>query len=73
MGDRLVVIDMSRKVGAAVPLSVEELGSYPTQCGLGRGLPPYQVAPWSIPSFGHNTPMLQTYRQTDRTDNSPIA
>jgi len=26
MGDRLVTIDMARKVGAAVPLSVGELG-----------------------------------------------
>ena len=31
------------KVGAAVPLSVGELGLHITQCGLGRGLPPYQV------------------------------
>ena len=25
-----------------------------TQCGLGRGLPIYQVASWSIQPFGHN-------------------
>jgi len=24
------------------------------QCGLGRGLPTYQVASWSIQLFGHN-------------------
>jgi len=30
--------------GAAVPLSRGELGPHLTQCGLGRGLPPYQVA-----------------------------
>ena len=40
MGDRLATIDMARKVGAAVPLSVEELGLHLTQCRL----PPYQVA-----------------------------
>ena len=45
MGDRLTTIDMGRKVGAAVPLSVGgELGPHLTQCRLGRGLPPYQVA-----------------------------
>ena len=26
-----------------------------TQCRLGWGLPPFQVAPWSIQPFGHNT------------------
>jgi len=25
-----------------------------TQCGLHRGLPPYQMASWSIKPFGHN-------------------
>ena len=30
------------------------LGSHLTQCGLGRGLPLYQVASWSIQPFGHN-------------------
>jgi len=24
------------------------------RCHLGRGLPPYQVAPWSVQPFGHN-------------------
>jgi len=28
--------------------------SYLTQCSLGRGLPPYQVASWSTQPFGHN-------------------
>jgi len=42
---------MGRKVAAAVPLSVGELG--PT-CRLGRGLPPYQVVEWSIQPFRHN-------------------
>jgi len=31
-----------------------ELGHHLTQCGLGQGLPPYQVASWSIQPFGHN-------------------
>jgi len=44
MGDRSATIDMGRKVGADVPLSVGELGPHLTQCGLGRGLAPYQVA-----------------------------
>jgi len=54
-----------------------ELIPRPTQCRLGRGLPPYHVASWSTQPFGHNTPTLQTDRQTERqdrqTDNSPIA
>jgi len=37
-----------RKVGAAVPLSVAELGPYLKQCRMGRCLPSYQVALWSI-------------------------
>jgi len=51
IGNRLATTDMGRKVGAAVPLSVRELG--PT-CRLGRGLPPYQVVAWSIQPFRHN-------------------
>jgi len=52
MGDRLATINMSRKRRAAVPLP-GELGPHLTQCGLGRGLSPYQVASWSIQPFGH--------------------
>jgi len=37
-----------------VPLWGKELGHHLTQCHLGRGLPPYQVASWSIQPFGHN-------------------
>jgi len=44
MGERLATIDMGRKVGAAVPISVAELGLHLTQCRLDQGLPPYQVA-----------------------------
>jgi len=70
MGDRLVTIDMGRKVGeAAVPLSVGQLSSHQTQCRLGRGLRPYRVASRSIQPFGHNN---QRYRQV-RQDNGPVA
>jgi len=31
-----------------------ELGHHLTQCRLGQGIPPYQVALWSIQPFGHN-------------------
>jgi len=41
MGDYLITEDMDRKEGAAVPLSGRDLGAHLTQCGLGRGLPPY--------------------------------
>ena len=41
MGNRLATIDMSRKVGAAVPFFMRELGPHLTQCGLGRGLLPH--------------------------------
>ena len=47
MGDRLATIVMGRKVRAVGPLSGGGAGLNPlnvTQCGLGRGLPPYQVA-----------------------------
>jgi len=47
MGDRLAIIDISRKVGGAVPLFRGELGPHLTQCRLPRHLPPYQVA--SVP------------------------
>jgi len=51
------------KSGEAVSLSVGELSPHLTQCGLGRGLPPHQVVPWSIQPFGHNTLTTQTDRQ----------
>jgi len=44
MGDCLATTDTGQKVGAAVPLSIGELGPHLTQCCLSRGLPPYQVA-----------------------------
>ena len=54
MGDRLATRGMDPKweeaaVGAGFPL-----GPHLTQCGLGRGLPLYQVASWSIQPFGHD-------------------
>jgi len=51
------------------------LSPHLTQCRLGRGLPRYQVASWSIQPFGHNTPTLQTDStgQTDRQVNGPVA
>jgi len=47
-------MDKRRKEGVAVPLSQGELGPRLTQCGLGRGLLPYQVASSFIQPFGHN-------------------
>jgi len=46
MGDHLATIDMGQRVrGCCAPfLGKEELGAHLTQCHLGRGLPPYQVA-----------------------------
>ena len=46
-----------------------ELGLHLTQSRLGGGLPPYQVASYSIQPFGHNghgPTRHQRYRQTDR-------
>jgi len=48
--------------GQLSPFPWRELGPHLTQCRLGRGLPPYQMASWSIQPFGHNTPTLQTHR-----------
>jgi len=46
MGDRLATIDIGRKVGAAVPLSLGELGPVLTQCGLVRCL--YLFTKWHL-------------------------
>ena len=40
-----------RKVGAAVPLFMGEVGPHLTQWRLGQGVPPYQVVSWSIQPF----------------------
>jgi len=44
MGDCLATIDMGQKVGRAAVRGGSQLGPHLTQCGLGRGLPLYQVA-----------------------------
>ena len=44
MSDRLATIDLGRKVGTVVPLSLGEPGLYLTQCALGRRLLLYQVS-----------------------------
>jgi len=57
MVDRLATIDMGRKVRRGCCGDAgSPLGHHLTrrQCGLGRGLPLYQVASWSIQPFGHN-------------------
>jgi len=55
MGDRLATIDMCQKLGLWPFLGGRKLGPYLTECGLGRGLTPYQVASWYIQPFDHNT------------------
>ena len=40
---RLATTDMGRKLRGLCPLGAK-LGPHLTQCGLGRGLPPYEVA-----------------------------
>jgi len=62
MGDRLAQWGWAEKGGVLYHFPWWDLGPHLTQCGLGWGLPPHQVASWSIQPFGHNTPMLQTYR-----------
>ena len=44
MGDRLATIGMGQKWGGAAVGNWVPTGSHLTQCGLGRGLPLYQVA-----------------------------
>jgi len=66
---RLATIDMGRKMGDCVPFRRGQLGPRLTQCRLGRGLPPYQVADWPqqtwtekwgllYPLFGGSCPHL---------------
>jgi len=50
---RLATIYMGRKSGGCAPFR-GELGLHLTRCGLGRGLPAYQVASSSIQPFFHN-------------------
>ena len=51
---RLAATDIGRKLGNCAPLGEWELGPHLTQCRLGRGIPPYQMASWYIQPFGHN-------------------
>ena len=67
MGERLATIDVGQKSG--VPLW-KEMDPHITQCGLGRGLPAWQVSSWSIQLFGHNTPTSQTDRQDRQRSDS---
>jgi len=52
-GQPLATIHMGRKLGTC-PFWGRELGPHLIQCRMGRGLPPYQVALWSIQPFDHN-------------------
>jgi len=51
---RLATTDISRKLGGCAPLGEGELGPHPTQCRVGRRLPLYNMASWSMQLFGHN-------------------
>ena len=51
---RLATIEIDRKLGrGCAPFLGGERGPYRRQCRLGLGVPPYQVASWSIQPFGH--------------------
>jgi len=50
------------KSGGLCPFWEGELGPHLTQCGLGWGIPPYQVASWSIQPFGQNHPAFRHNR-----------
>jgi len=54
LGRGLAAIKMGRKWGLYPLFWGGELGYHLTQCRLGRGLTPYQVASWSIQLFGYN-------------------
>jgi len=51
IGDHLATVDIGQKVGGCCSSFWGELGPHLTQCGLGQGLPPYQVASWFIQPF----------------------
>jgi len=59
MGDHLIITDGPKSGRDAVPLR-GEMGSHLTQCGMDRGLPPYQMASLSIQPFGDSTATSQT-------------
>jgi len=70
MGDRARAKWAKKRAGLLCPFLWGQggLGFHLTQCRLGRGIPPYQVAYWSIQPFGHKTPTLQTDRTGQRSD-----
>jgi len=43
-----------------VPERGKGLDPHLTQCGLGRGVPLWEISSLSVQPFGHNTPTLQT-------------
>jgi len=47
-------MNMCRKLGNSDPFLDRGLGPHLIQSRLGQGLPPYQVASWSMQPFGHN-------------------
>jgi len=54
MDDHLATIDMGRKVGGCCAPFHGGAGTPFNTMSPGWGLPPYQVASWSIQPFGHN-------------------
>jgi len=66
MGDRLATIEVGRKVGATVPLSVGKLGLHLTQCRLGWA---YLRTKWHLDPFNPLVAIHQRYK----TDNGAIA
>jgi len=61
LSSSLATTDVGRKLGGGLCPFEGRLGeagspsnTHLTQYGLGLGLPPYQVASWSIQPFGHN-------------------
>jgi len=54
MSDCLATIDIGEKLGGCGATFRGVAGSHLTQCLLGRGLPLYQLASWSIQPFGHD-------------------
>ena len=54
MSDRFVHNTHGPNSEGLLPFPWGELGTRLTYCGLGQELPSYQVASWSIQSFGHN-------------------
>jgi len=59
---------MDKNLGEGfTPFWEGQLAPHLTHCGLGWGLPLYQVSSWSIQPFGHNTPTSQTGQKDRQT------